>query len=161
MSPEECGRNTVAVIDFMQAYELSIEKLLICFEKAHLKSNESVGYYTGKENDEFGYSATVLNEAADILALVSEICSVGNVKIAEVKADRAIKRFASFSMQIVMSLSSFLGAIGTARELFSLLNVLNNMNEDEMSEMHQRLASHPLLAGGVSQGKHEAIRHAL
>jgi hypothetical protein len=152
--------HTVALIDFVRTFELNIDILLENFKQVP-PQNDSLG----NSASEFGYNLAFLNEACDVLSLVSELCSEGHKKVFEAKAPKLFSKFLSHSMYVIISLSSFLGAVGTSRELFSLLSNLNqiidNDADDAIIAMHQRFASHPLLAEGVSNGKHEAIRHAL
>ncbi len=162
MSPGVHERNIVSVVDFIRTHQTTIETLIQDFETSSQQIIDSNQPRASKENEYAGFSVAILNETGDLLSLISALCTAANMKLFEANANQVIQRFTSFSTHVVQSLSSFLGSIGTAKELFSMLNSLNESNEDEMLRAtHERLVSHPLFADGVSQGKHEAIRHVL
>mmetsp|Transcript_39535 Transcript_39535/g.57729 ORF Transcript_39535/g.57729 Transcript_39535/m.57729 type:complete len:663 (-) Transcript_39535:211-2199(-) len=115
-----------------------------------------------------------LGEAGDILALVSEMFTGSNRKQFESTCPVLYKKLLDSSLEITQSLTSFLGAVGTARELFAALSTLNKAIEEETNasnantNINRPLASvdatfdlHPLLAEeGIPAARHEAIRNA-
>jgi hypothetical protein len=108
-----------------------------------------------------------LKEAAEILTLVSELCTGVNKNQFQRSNPELVDQMVKMSLDISGAISSFLGASGTAREVFTALSKLSNVLDDEASgvEVDATMNStffdqHPLLADGIPNAKHEAIRNA-
>ena len=148
------------VIDFLHFYEIPITSFIECClvqaPKAHDSSNST------SPSSGLGLSVATLNELSDIMALISELCSGGHRKQFENSSPRLYAIMSNAALAVCRSLSSFLGALGTAREIFFALNSLNDvMEKGSTARQYDNFRMHPLLADGVPNAKHQAIRNAL
>jgi len=147
-------------IDFLHFYEIPItsfiERCLVQTPKIKDASNLST------PSSGLGFTVATMNELGDTMALISELCSGGHRKQFECSSPRLYGIVSNAALAICRSLSSFLGALGTARELFFALNNLNDiMAKASNSLRYNNFRMHPLLADGVPNAKHQAIRNAL
>ena len=150
--------NTTSIIDFLRSFEGSIDGLISFFER--LPPQDFVSSMGNNTLSYFGYNKAILNETSDILSLLSELYSSQSLNGFETTAPELFHKYIGFSMKVVISLSSFLGAISTSRDLFALLDMCSKMDDETMMTMHHKLASHPLLVDGISSGNFEANQHA-
>mmetsp|Transcript_25450 Transcript_25450/g.29483 ORF Transcript_25450/g.29483 Transcript_25450/m.29483 type:complete len:546 (-) Transcript_25450:184-1821(-) len=157
-------KHTAAVLDFLRTFERNFDSLLENFWK---NPPLDTLLSSGCSSSGFGYTLASLNEVCDFMSLISELCSEGHKKFFESNQPQLFNKLSSAAVQTIMSLASFLGAIGTAREVFSAISTfeeLKNSTVDQsetMRAMHEKIASHPLLAEGLLQGKHKAIHDAV
>lgn len=154
---------TSSIIDFLKKYETRIDSGLHYFQYAH---HQEFSLDIGTKSDhQFGYSISFLSESCDILAIMSQVSSGSHRKhIAALSLQKLMAQFCMHSMYVIRSLSSFLGSISTAREIFTLLNQFESVkdkDEDEtLSSLYKKFASHPLLVEGIDKGRYEAFRFA-
>jgi len=147
-------------IDFLHLYEIPItsfiEGCLVQVPKVKEASNSS------SPSSGLGFTVATLNELSDIMSLASELCSGGHQKQFENSSPRLYTIMSNAALAVCRSLSSFLGALGTAREIFFALNSLNDiMGKASTDLQYDNFRMHPLLADGVPNAKHQAIRNAL
>jgi hypothetical protein len=124
--------------------------------------------YAGKTNQKesrpssipdapYSFTANLLKEATSITKLLEQL-SIGESKS---KFERSYSRTYKMTNQAMLHmaklLSSFLGSIGNARELFVVLSSASNLSYDQHSSM---IDSHPLLADGIPNARHESLRSA-
>jgi len=157
---------SLAIIDFICTFEDSI---LSCIENCSFRtSHEFNSSASTAPSSEIGFTVNLLNETCDILSLLSELCSEGYRYQFEASSPQFYRKVVEASLNITKTLSRFLGAVGTARELFFVLSTLNTLIGDDGVEdneltppAHETFIAHPLMCDGISNAKHEAIRNAL
>ena len=147
-------------IDVLHFYEIPItsfiERCLVQTPKVNDTTNSST------PSSGLGFTVATMHELSDTMSLISELCSGGHRKQFECSSPRLYAIVSNAALAICRSLSSFLGALGTARELFFALNNLNDiMAKASNSVRYNNFRMHPLLADGVPNAKHQAIRNAL
>jgi len=105
----------------------------------------------------FGFTYNLLLEAEAISSLFSELCE-GEVKqkFAHCRSD-TFKSILSSSLILTKITSSFLGSLGNAREILTALSNASTLSYDQPSAMFN---AHPVLAEGIPNARHEAIRNA-
>jgi len=157
-----CQLNDVptAVLDFICAYE---DELLSCFSSMSSEARTQVNLAGGKaksstfasiQSSSFAFTLNLLKESADISSLFAELCR-GETKILFAnKCSSIFKSVLSTSLELAKLTSSFLGSVGNARELFL---ALSNASAKLDSMAH---FDHPMLAEGIPNARHEAIRNA-
>ena len=150
-------------IDFLHFFEIPITSFV---EKCLAQSPQSPESNSSTPSSGLGFTVATMSELSEILALVSELCYGDHRKQFESSSARLFQIMSMAALAISRSLSSFLGALGTARELFTALTILNevmgkDMNQSAAVMQYQNFSSHPLLADGVPNAKHQAIRNAL
>jgi len=115
------------------------------------------------------FTSCSLTEGADMLALISELCTGVHKKEFERSHFELYQAVVTASLNVSKALSCFLGASGTARELFSSLASFNKVMEENTStdgsitEEAIAIAAagfHPLMSEGVATARHDAIRYA-
>ena len=101
-----------------------------------------------------------LREATHILSVVSELCSRRN-RDKFFRSDRYLyEEFVSLSCFVLMSISRFLAATGTSRELFTVLANYEAL-DCRAPQTPGSLKSRPtILSGDVPNARHEAIRYS-
>ena len=134
-------------LDFLGSYQ---EELFMCIA-------DCCGAMNGSTSKPFTLNA--LHEAKAILSLVSELSSRENRDEFARQAGPLYEQFVRASLSITVSLSTFLGAVGTSRELFIALTELESPGTSALSPGSNR-PRNPLLANGVPHSKHEAIRYS-
>lgn len=149
-------------IDFLHFSEIPITSFIEQFLTPRQQESSTVS----TPSSGLSFTAATMGELSDILALVSELCSEEHGKQFESSAPRLYKIMSTAALAVCRSLSLFLGALGTAREIFTVLNCLNDvmgkdMNQSTSAMQYQSSSNHPLLADGVNNAKHQAIRNAL
>ena len=89
----------------------------------------------------------------DILSLFSELCSEGCRQQFEAISPQIYHKVTEGALNITKTLSTFLAAVGTARELFSALSRLDGMIGDDGNEydelaaaVHEIVIAHPLMS---------------
>lgn len=116
-----------------------------------------------------------LTEAADTLALISELFTGEHRKYLESTSLNLYQALVSSAMNVSKALSCFLGATATARETFSCLTIIDKAMEEaegnaaanadaSINESTMALYSvseiHPLVSEGVPTARHDAVRYA-
>lgn len=116
-----------------------------------------------------------LTEAADTLALISELLTGEHRKYLESTSLNLYQALVSSAMNVSKALSCFLGATATARETFSCLTIIDKAMEEaegnaaanadgSINESTMALYSgseiHPLVSEGVPTARHDAVRYA-
>lgn len=151
-------------IDFLHRFEGVVR----FFVESNLCDDSSINTNPNPSSPESGvvFTFAAIAELSDIMALVSELCSGLHRKHFESTSPNLYLTMCNAALSICRSLSVFLGALGTARELFTALKSLNEiMNEDisnsSTNSQYRHLASNPLLSDGLPNATHQAIRNAL
>lgn len=148
-------------LDFLCTYE---NELFSCFSsllnEARVPGNLS---HRGKANSfssnihssTSSFTLNVMKEAAEISKLLAELCKSNKREFA--RCSGIFERGRTASLELTKMLSSFLGSIGNARELFVVLASASNIINEQPSAMFD---AHPLLSEGIPHARHEAIRNA-
>jgi len=151
-------------IDFLHFYEKPITIFIQnCLTQ---EAREKTSLPSAIRSSGFEFTVATMNELADILALVSELCYGNHRKQFQIASKRLYQIMSEAAIAVVRSLSSFVGALGISREVFAALSSLDDvMSESATSEaasiQHQNLANRPLFSQGILSAKHEAIKNAL
>ena len=150
-----------SIIDFLKTYEMKINSIFHYFKYAH--HQEFSLDIQSRSDHQFGYSIAILNESCDISAIMSELSGkLHRKQIVASSLQNVLQQFWRHSMFVIRSLSSFLGSIAMAREIFDLLNQFENVKDKDEEEiltlLYKQLASHPLLVEGIDKGRYEAFR---
>lgn len=149
-----------AVLDFLCAYE---DELLSCFSSMSSEARTQVNLTGGKaksstfasiQSSSFAFTPNLLKESADISFLFAELCRGETKLLFANKCSSIFKSVLSTSLELAKLTSSFLGSVGNARELFL---ALSNASAKLDSTAH---FDHPMLAEGIPNARHEAIRNA-
>ena len=128
------------------------EKILGCLEECSTASNGSKTSF---------FTLNLLREASSLLSLVSELCSRETRDKFCAENRSLFDELVSWSKFVVVSISKFLGASGTSRELFLALSEYDTADALGGTEYHAtRKLRHPAFAGGVPNAKHEATRYS-
>ena len=151
-------------IDFLHFFEVPITTFIeTSLSQTHqsLQSSNSSAPSSGLQ-----FTVATMGEMSDILALVSELCSREHGKFFQSSSSRLYQLMSRVALAVCRSVSSLLGALGTAREIFAVLHRLNevmgkDMNQSAAVLQYQNYSNHPLLADGINNAKHQAIRNAL
>ena len=171
----ECLRG---VVQFLSAYDaLLVSALQSCSLSAGSRSQSSHlggGRRSPSSAGLIHLTMCGLTEAADLLALMSELYAGDHKKYFESSSLHLYQALLSSSMTVSKTLSCFLGATAAARDTFSCLNTFdkaleeaeqrNTGADDSMNESTMALSSatgiHPLLSEGVPTARHDAVRYA-
>jgi len=90
------------------------------------------------------------------MALILEVRPGGHRKQFESSSPRLYTIMSNAALAICRSLSSLVGALGTSREMFCLNDV---MKQGSTARQYDNFRMYPLLADGVPNAKHQAIRN--
>jgi hypothetical protein len=146
---------TNAVFDFVCSFEQTI---FSCFSSMHAKPKETVltekkGFKSNSSTSastisasSFCFTANLLQEACCISSLFEQICKSPSSKF-EAACPRIYNKMIQTMLDMAKMLSSFLGSISNARELFTALSSASTLSFDQPSSMFD---AHPLLADGES-----------
>jgi hypothetical protein len=153
-----------SAIDFLHRFEVDIR----FFTESYLDKESLTDTKATSSSPKSGvvFTFAMMTELSDIMALASELCSGLHRKQFESTSPNLYKTITHAALDICRSLSSFLGALGTARELFTALKSLNEVMDTDITNssknsQYRHLASNPLLSEGLPNAKHQAIRNAL
>ncbi|KAL7468395.1 hypothetical protein ACHAXS_008626 [Conticribra weissflogii] len=149
------------VFDFLCTFE---NELLSCFSSMFHQfhtQDHFMGKAKSKSNSipssPFGFTYNLLLEAEAISSLFSELCK-GEAKLKfALSCDDTFKRILSSTLDLTKITSSFLGSLGNAREILTALSNASSLSYDQPSFMFN---AHPVLAEGIPNARHEAIRNA-
>lgn len=157
---------TSAVFDFICTYE---NEIFSCFSSmlSEASAQSSLSNRGGKgksssfsssiQSSSNAFTPSLLKEAADISMLFAELCK-GDIKNQfALQCGSVYHRVISASLELAKIMSSFLGSIGNARDLFLALSSATSSNLSNPAAM---IDAHPLLAEGIPNARHEAIRNA-
>jgi hypothetical protein len=104
-----------------------------------------------------------LDESTALIALVAELCK-RNIREAFIQSRRDLcEEFVAQAKFVVVNLSKFLGATGTSRELFMIIQEYENSDPDRFGEEMVAPLSKvrlPLFTQGLPSAKHEAIKYS-
>ena len=147
--------STSVVLDFVCTFE---DELFTCFSsmlsEAHSQTLSNKGS-PSIHSSPFAFTPNLLKESRDISTLFAELCrSHKNELVHQCKS--IYNRICSTSLELTKMMSSFLGSIGNARELFLALSSASTITLDQPTAMFD---AHPLLAEGIPNARHEAIRN--
>ena len=109
-----------------------------------------------------------LCETADILALVSSLCSGEHLQLFESVCRDVYHGMIRACHSVLDGLSKFLAAAGTAKEIFTAMKDYDSeLQENANREGYMRFGFNetqveidPLLSAGIPSARHEAIKHA-
>lgn len=110
-------------------------------------------------SEHYTFTLDVLREAKLVLGMVSELCTQGVIDLFKRGCPELLDALIGQAASLLVSLSTFLGASGSARDIFRALNEVEA--SDDMTVDQGFAALGPLyrvLAGGLQNAKHEAIR---
>jgi len=158
---------TGTVLDFVCSYQ---DDLFSCFSsmlsEARAQSNlsrkggkaKSSSFSSSIQSSTFAFTSNLLKESADISSLFAELCK-GDIKNEFAHQCGGIhEKLLSACRELTVNMSSFLGSIGNARELiYALSSASTIMLGQQPSAMFD---AHPLLADGIPNARHEALRNA-
>jgi hypothetical protein len=105
----------------------------------------------------------ILEEAGLILSLAGELCSNDTLETFQRKYGGLYNMFLGFCKTLLASLSSFISSSSTSRELFRCIDEVEDadtMALDSISHISDLGILFFTLAGGISNARHEAIRHS-
>jgi len=158
---------TSVVLDFVCSYA---EELFFCFRsmqtEARSRSNlssrggktESTSFSSSIQSSSFAFTPNLLKESADISLLFAELCKTDSKIDFARQCGDIYERVRVTCLELMKVMSSFLGSIGNARELFlALSSASSTIMLDQPTTMFD---AHPLLAEGIPNARHEAIRNA-
>lgn len=137
-------------LDFLCGHK---SELFSCFTQM----NAPVGtgsLQTSIKSSSFSFTANVLREAAEISDLFSELCQKDTKTVFEQSGP--FKDVIQTSLEAIQRMSLFLGAIGTARDLFSALERANSILDGSSGVID----TDSLLADGIPNARHDAIQNA-
>jgi hypothetical protein len=102
-----------------------------------------------------------VKEATDILGMIAEMCTSHNRDHSQQKLGSLFSEYVLKAGFVVAVLSKFLGASGTARELFLGVDQYTFDRENvENGRKPTVQVWHPLIAEGIPSAKHEAVKFA-
>ena len=105
----------------------------------------------------------ILLEATQILALVAELCKRSIRETFISSHGKLCEEFVIWSKYVVASISKFLGASGTSRELFQALHDYESSGRGNESDDFGEVTlkpRNPILAEGLPSAKHEAVKYS-
>lgn len=143
-----------ATIDFIRENK---NPALNCLEQC---SSVEFGPYASKQ---CAFTINLVREAKLILAIVSELCEKGSATMFAQLCPDLSKTLIAKSESVAVSLSTFLGASGASRDIFRALDeadVSDSMAVDQGAHLAALGPVYRLLAGGLQNAKHEAIRYS-
>ena len=149
-------------LDFLCAYE---DDFFSCFTsmlneaRAHnnisSKRQAQSSFASSIQSASYAFTPNLLSESSAISSLFAELCCSTDVKNEFARqCSRIYKRILTTSAEVVKMSSSFLGAIGNARELFLALANASSITSTAA------IFDHPLLVDGIPNARHDAIRNA-
>jgi len=157
---------TSLVLDFVCTYE---NEIFSCFSsmltEARAQSNltnragktKSSSFSSSIQSSSFAFTLNLLKESANVSLLFAELCKGDNKNEFARQCRGIYDRVLSTSLELSKIMSSFLGSIGNARELFLALSSASAIMLNQPMAMFD---AHPLLAEGIPNARHEAIRNA-
>lgn len=165
------SRNFLEVaIAFLKTYHAS---LIACLEQCSSISSDSRRGMTPATSSAAHVSHVVLTfnslcETADILALVSSLCSGEHLQLFESVCRDVYNGMIRACHSVLDGLSEFLAAAGTAKEIFTAMKDYDaEYQENANRESDLRFGFNevqveidPLLSAGIPTARHEAIKHA-
>jgi len=141
-------------IDFLK------ENKGVAFECLQLCKAVEFGPHASKQQ---GFTLNLLREAKLIFSIVSELCDENAVEMFDRQCPELSVLFVAESAAVAVSLSTFLGASGASRDIFNALDEVEAadvMTIDQGSQLATLGPVYRLLAGGLQNAKHEAIRYS-
>ena len=153
---------TRIVFDFVCTYEREVFSCFASlFNEVHAQGGLSnkggkTSFSSSIQSSSFAFTYNLLKECEAVSFLFAELCT-GNARSQFAHSCGSIyKKILIASVELTKMTSAFLGSIGNARELFAALSDAKTML-DQPSAMFD---AHPLLAEGIPNARHEAIRNA-
>lgn len=157
-------RSTLWATDFLYFFQIHITSFLEHSLTQIIDHKESLS--TATPTSGFSFTLATLSELNEILVFIYELCAGETRKQIEPSSINLFENFVGIATSVIRSLSSFMGSLSTARELFSALSNLSDvigkkLDEMETAQEFQRYAKHPLLIDGIPNAKHHAIRNSI
>ena len=149
------------VLDFLCTYE---NELFSCFSSMSNEARSQPILEGGKtksssfssiQPSSFAFTPNLIKEAADVSSLFAELCKGDSRVLFSSQCNGIYRRLLSTSLGLSKVMSLFLGSIGNARELFMALSSANSKMVPSSA-----MFDHPMLAEGIPNARHEAIRNA-
>ncbi|KAL9184106.1 hypothetical protein ACHAXT_002192 [Thalassiosira profunda] len=109
--------------------------------------------FSSIQSSSFAFTSNLLKEAADISSLFAELCNGAQKNEFVRQCGGVSERVVETSLEVTKMMSSFLGAIGTARELFLALASASG----NLSNPAAMMDASPLLVDGIPTARHSAI----
>lgn len=157
-------------IAFLRTYYSS---LIACLEQCSSLSSDIQRGIMPRASTAAHVSHTVLTfnalrETADILSLVSSLCSGTHLQMFEHVCYDIYHGMTRACHTVLNGLSEFLSAAGTAKEIFAAIKEYdaqfqesaNRESDFRFGFNEAQVDINPLLAAGIPNAKHEAIKHA-
>jgi hypothetical protein len=150
-------------VAFLKAHYPS---LIGCLDQCSSLSFENQrGFFPAARVPHAVLTHNALCETSDILSLVSSLCSEIHVHHFQNFCYDIYQGLTQASHTVLAGLSKFLAASGTARETFTALKeheLQESINREQGDFRYGFNESdiHPLLASGIPNARHEAIKHA-
>lgn len=155
------------VFAFLRKYYTS---LIACLKQCSSLSSEGrsglmPGTATASQVSHTVLTFNTLGETTDILALVSSLCCGRNLQEFENTCGAVFYGMISACHAVLDGLGEFLAAAGTAREIFAAMKdhdakLEENANREGFEFPESQAESNPLVANGIPNARHEAIKHA-
>lgn len=157
-------RSATWAVDFLYFFQMHIASFLEKYLTQSIDHNESLVSATPSSG--FSFTLATLTELNEILVFIAELCAEETRKHIESTSVNLYEKFVGIATSTIRSLSSFMGSLNTARDLFSALSNLSdvigkNLDEMETAQEFQRYSKHPLLIDGIPNAKHHAIRNSI
>lgn len=135
-----------AALDFVSYFDKAI---FSCFSSIHAKSTSKAladkKLKSSISPSSFKFTVNLLKEASCIVHLFEQLC-IGQTKNKfELSYNNTFKIMNTVVLEMVRMMSTFLGSIGNARELFVALSSASKLSYDMHASM---VDAHPLLADG-------------
>jgi len=157
-------RSATWAVDFLYFFQMHIASFLDHHLTQSIDHKESLVSATPSSG--FSFTLATLTELNETLVFIAELCAEETRKHIESTSMNLYERFVGIATSTIRSLSSFMGSLNTARDLFKALSNLSdvigkNLDEMETAQEFQRYSKHPLLIDGIPNAKHHAIRNSI
>lgn len=157
-------RSAAWAVDFLYFFQMHITSFLDESLTQIIDHKESLT--TATPSSGFSFTLATLSELNEILVFIVELCAGEIRKQIESSSMNIYENFMGVATAVIRSLSSFMGSLNTARDLFSALSNLSEVIGKQLDEMEtaqefQRYSKHPLLIDGIPNAKHHAIRNSI
>ena len=119
-------------IDFLHLFEFPITSFIeTTLSQTHQSSQSS---NPSAPSSGLQFTVALMGEMSDILTLVSELCFGEHFKFFQSSSSRLYQLMSLGALAVCRSVSSLLGALGTAREIFAVLHRLNEVMGKDMNQ---------------------------
>ena len=153
-------------IAFLRTYYTSLIACLDQCSKLSSGSQRISGTSSAAHTSHTVLTFNTLCETADILALVSSLCTGTHLHMFENACHDIYHGMIRACHTVLEGLGEFLSAAGTAKEIFAAMKDYDiqlqqeNASRDGFAFSEPQFEANPLLSAGIPNAKHEAIKHA-